>query len=235
MANKDFTLEGGIAVTIYKRKSSRNLRLSIAPTGQVKVSIPTWAPYSMGLDFAAARKDWILGQQKAPNLLTHGQAVGKAHHLEFKPHPAAAKASGRVNGSLIAVTYPNHLSADSREVQTAATEASVRALRVQAEQLLPQRLAALARLHDFEYRTVGVKRLKSRWGSCDQQKNIVLNLFLMQLPWELIDYVLLHELTHTVVLRHGADFWEAMTAILPDVKAVRKRLRQHQPVLNNIV
>jgi predicted metal-dependent hydrolase len=71
--------------------------------------------------------------------------------------------------------------------------------------------------------------MKSRWGSCDQHRNIVLNLFLIQLPWEQIDYVLLHELTHTEVLRHGPDFWRAMERVLSDVKQLRKAVRSAQP------
>src|SRR5262249_22487168 len=127
---------------------------------------------------------------------------------------------------------PLTLTASDVEVQRIAEAASIRALRRQAEQLLPQRLAGLATKHGFRYRSVAVKRLKSRWGSCDQHKNIVLNLFLMQLPWECIDYVLIHELVHTEVLRHGPDFWAAMARELPDVKRLRKQMRQYQPVLH---
>ena len=78
---------------------------------------------------------------------------------------------------------------------------------------------------------MAVKRLKSRWGSCDQHTNIILNIFLMQLPWECIDYVLLHELTHTNVLHHGPDFWLAMTQVLPNVTQLRKAMRDYQPIL----
>jgi len=49
--------------------------------------------------------------------------------------------------------------------------------------LLPQRLQAFATQTGFSYRSVSVKQLKSRWGSCNTEKEITLNLFLMQLPW----------------------------------------------------
>ncbi|MGH7192412.1 MAG: M48 metallopeptidase family protein, partial [Candidatus Saccharimonadales bacterium] len=101
-----------------------------------------------------------------------------------------------------------------------------------AERLLPQRLAAVAEAHGFDYGGVHIKRLKSRWGSCDQDGMIVLNLFLMQLPWEYIDYVLLHELMHTRIMRHGPDFWQAMAELQPDVKALRGRLREYRPALD---
>lgn len=232
MANKQFLLDNGQAVTVYKRRSSRNLRLSVNAHGQVKVTIPAWAPYRAGVDFARSKQDWITTQRPIQNLLTDGQAVGKAHHLYFENSSDISVVSTRLKASSVLVRYPPNLQIHDIEVQLAAQEACVRALRRQAENLLPQRIETLARQFGFEYGSIRVKRLKGCWGSCDQDKNIVLNLYLMQLPWPLIDYVLLHELTHTTVLRHGPAFWQAMERVLPDIKTVRKQIRRYQPVLN---
>lgn len=234
MPGKVFMLDDDLEVTVYKRRTSRNLRLSISPTGEVRVSIPAWAPYRAGLDFAKSRQVWIREQHTPAKPLIDGQSVGKAHHLQFLEKASSRKASSRVYDTAIVISYPLGNRPTDPEVQRLAREASVRALRAQAERLLPQRLASLAETHGFTYSSVSVKRLKSRWGSCDQQANIVLNLFLMQLPWEMIDYVLIHELTHTNVLRHGPDFWQAMRTVLPDVAALKKTMRQYQPVLNSI-
>lgn len=230
MAGKQFLLKGRIPVTVLKRRGNRNLRLTISPRGQVRVSIPAWAPYKTGLEFAASRYDWIVSQQKPPTILADGQPVGKAHHLSLVA--GGTKISTRVTGSIVLVQYPPQLTSDSQEVQTAAYEASVRALRRQAQKLLPQRLQALADRYGFEYAKVSIKRMRSRWGSCDSRRNIALNLFLMQLPWELIDYVLIHELVHTVVLKHGPEFWLAMEAVMPDAKMRRKSLHAFHPVLD---
>ncbi len=231
MAHKQFILDANLPVTIYKRKSNRNLRLSLTPTGQVRVTIPTWAPYSAGLQFAKSRYDWIIAQRQEPGLLLDGQAIGKAHRLRLQAAPHAPKPSSRLAPGEVIVRYPVSMTVVSPEVQQVARTASIRALRAQAERLLPQRLASLAAIHGFTYRSVTIKQLKSRWGSCDQQQNIVLNLYLMQLSWEHIDYVLLHELTHTKILRHGPAFWAAMESVLPHSKSLRKALHQHQPIL----
>lgn len=220
-----------VPVNIYKRRGSRSLRLSISADGEVRVSIPAWAPYSSGLQFARSKYDWILAQRRPDQALQDGQAIGKAHHLRFVAKIGISKPTGRVVPGTVLVSYPADLTITDPTVQQAARSGSIRALRAQAEQLLPQRLTELAETHGFRYNSVGVKQLKSRWGSCDQDKNIVLNLFLMQLPWEYIDYVLLHELTHTKIMRHGPDFWEAMTRLRPDAKTLRKRLQEHRPVL----
>lgn len=231
MAYKQFALDESTPVTIYKRRNSRNLRLSVASNGDIRVSIPLWAPYRTGLEFARARRAWIADQRQPQALLSDGQAVGKAHRLQLVADPAKTKLSSRIKGGAIVISYPSVLSASDLAVQDMARTAAIRALRKQAEQLLPQRLATLAQQHNFAYKSVSIKQLKGRWGSCDQQHNIVLNLYLMQLPWELIDYVLMHELNHTRILKHGPEFWGSLTDVLPDTKALRARMRDYYPVL----
>jgi hypothetical protein len=53
----------------------------------------------------------------------------------------------------------------------------------------------------------------------------------MQLPWHLIDYVLVHELTHTKVMRHGTPFWNELERHIPGAKQFRKEINQYQPIL----
>lgn len=234
MAFKQFALDDALNIKVYKRRGSRNIRLSIASTGEVRVSIPTWAPYASGLQFARSRQAWILEQRQDVAPLTDGQLVGKAHHLRFTTDSRDKKPTSRITAGEIIVRYPAELNSDDVAVQAVAQKACIRALRQQAQQLLPQRLTTLAARHGFSYNSVAIKQLKSRWGSCDTQKHIVLNLFLMQLPWECIDYVLVHELVHTKVLHHGADFWSTMEANLPNTKALRKQIKSYQPVMNGL-
>jgi predicted metal-dependent hydrolase len=235
MAFKEYSLnEDGkppIILNVYKRAGAKSLRLSLTSTGTIRVTIPTWTPYLAGVQFAKSRLGWIREHQIPVNVLQPGQPVGKAHHLRFSPQATSQRISSRVLAGEIIIGYPRALSTDDKAVQQAARAACIRALRRQAEQLLPQRLAILATTHDFQYRSVGVKQLKSRWGSCDQSQNIVLNLFLMQLPWQHIDYVLIHELVHTQVLHHGPEFWKVFERALPNAKLMRKQMRDYQPVL----
>jgi predicted metal-dependent hydrolase len=233
MAFKRFALPDGTPVTVYKRKSSRSLRLTITPEGDAKVSIPRWAAYAAGVKFANSRLEWIKANRRLPASLKDGQRIGKAHRLRLSCRPDARKVTSRTGRTEIIVTYPPAMDATEPIVQETAHRAALRALRAEAETLLPQRLDALAARHGFTYNRVSIKRMKSRWGSCDRERNIVLNLFLMQLPWEQIDYVLLHELTHTEVLRHGPDFWQAMERVLPDVKQLREVVRAARPLVHD--
>ena len=226
-----FQLDDDLIITVSKRRNNRNLKLSMTPAGKVRVTVPSWAPYSAGLAFAQSKIGWIKQNRSVPDLLIDGQQIGKANRLNFVIDPRSVKPSSRINGSIITVKYPSNSVPSSEEVQKLAKKASIRALRHQAESLLPQRLATLALKFNYTYKSVQVRQLKGRWGSCDQDKVITLNLFLMQLPWDHIDYVLLHELAHTRILKHGPDFWQEMSKTLSNPKNYRKQLHGHQPVL----
>ena len=99
--------------------------------------------------------------------------------------------------------------------------------REDARKILNQRLAELATEHDFEYAKVSIRKQKTRWGSCSSQNNISLNQSLLHLPDDLIDYVLLHELTHTRVKDHSPSFWDELETICPDAKEKRRLLKTH--------
>jgi hypothetical protein len=76
-----------------------------------------------------------------------------------------------------------------------------------------------------------VKNQKTRWGSCSDKNNINLNINLVRLPDELIDYVILHELVHTRIKNHSHQFWEEMNKVVEDPKSLDKKLRQYTPSL----
>jgi predicted metal-dependent hydrolase len=231
---KAFDISGVGNVTIYKRKSNRSIRLTVDADGDVRVTMPVWVPYHAGVAFASSRRAWILAQglqQDTAALLRHGQKVGKAHHVLFRLNPAVKGIKTNVRRTEIMVTYGTDHTVGTNEVQAAARAACIRALRSEATVLLGQRLRQLAIRHDLSYSSWTTKRLKTRWGSCDQRTNIVLNLYLVQLPWECIDYVILHELAHTKVLHHGPDFWYVLEGLLPNARQLRKTMKAYKPTL----
>lgn len=221
-------------VKLYKRRGSHSIRLSVAHDGTVRVSLPHYVPYQAGLQFVRTKQQWITRErQRSQQLLRHGDKIGKAHHLEIVPSATNTKVSARTVGSIISIKYPMDTTPASPQVQAAARRASLRALKQEAESLLPQRLAQLAKAGSFEYRKLSFKQLKSRWGSCNQRQEITLNIYLMQMPWELIDYVLYHELTHTKVLHHGLNFWLELERHVPNAKRLRKTIRDYHPVISS--
>jgi predicted metal-dependent hydrolase len=233
MPYKVFEVNGLGKIKIYKRKTNRSLRLSVTPDGEVHLTMPLWTPYRLGLAFSQSKRGWISEQlsKQATQLLSDGLKIGKSHHLAFHQDDAASVPRTIIRGTEIIVSYGLSQTSTDSTVQRAAQTACLRALRLQSKALLVQRLQQLALTHGLVYNHVTFKRLKGRWGSCDQHNNIVLNLYLVQLPWELIDYVILHELLHTKVLHHGATFWEELEKIEPKAKQWRKDIKLYRPTL----
>jgi predicted metal-dependent hydrolase len=83
-------------------------------------------------------------------------------------------------------------------------------LRHQAQLFLPGELERLAKEHGFVYKEVKIRKSRTRWGSCSSKGTISLSIYLMLLPPHLIEYVLLHELCHTIEMNHSPAFWALM-------------------------
>lgn len=230
MAYKNFQLDGIGQVTVYKRRNSRNIRLSVSHGGIIKVSLPPWLPYRIGTNYAASKRSWLVAQlAKQPTIqFANGMLVGKTRHLRMVSDDRV-RTQTRVTTDEVVVTYSNRLEENSDAVQQAAAKACRRALKDEAEKSIPQKLEDLARQHGLKFKALQIRHLKSRWGSCDQSKRIKISYFIVGLPDELIDYVLLHELAHTRHLNHGADFWHLMTELDPTIKIHRKQLREFSP------
>ena len=232
MPYKEFDVNGIGKVKVYKRRGTRSLRLTVVADGTVRVTMPIWAPYQAGVAFIASRRAWIQAHHsQSATLLVHGQQIGKVHRLVFQPDPLVDTVRTSVRRAEVIISHSPRTLTSDEVVQAAAQAACWRALKLQSKQLLGRRLEQLALAHNFTYKSLSIKRMKSRWGSCDQHGNIVLNLFLVQLPWEFIDYVILHELTHTKALHHGPDFWQLLESHLPDARDQRRKMKIYRPSL----
>lgn len=230
MPSKKFNLPEIGEITVVKRRGNRHIRLSFDASGNVRISLPPHAPYHTGLAFAKSKRAWIIKHRPlAPEALVSGQIIANNYLLVFNASASAKRASATVKASKIVVTHPSALAIASAEAQKAANRGIKKALKLEAEKVLPNRLAELAKIHGYSYNSVKIKPLKRRWGSCDNNANITLNLYLVQLAPELIDYVLIHELVHTKNPHHQASFWQAMDSHLPDVNQLKKRARSAQP------
>lgn len=231
MAFKTFELNDIGSVTIYKRRGAKAIKLSITHDNKVRVTVPLWAPYKVGLEFARSKSQWIVRQQPAKILLEPNSHIGKAHRLAFYCEPERTKFATRTTGGEVKVIMPEKCDWQDDDAQEAARKACKRALKSQAESLLPKRLQMLAEANGFSYRSVSTKHMKGRWGSCSQHQDIILNTYLMQLPWELIDYVILHELVHTKIMAHGERFWHELGLYIKDLASVRKQMRAQRPIV----
>ncbi len=94
-----------------------------------------------------------------------------------------------------------------------------------AKQRLVPWLGVVAEEHGFQVGKVSIRCQKTRWGSRSERGTINLNAQLLFVPPQLVRYVFLHELCHSVYLDHSAGFWELLAQHEPQTHRLRKELR----------
>ncbi|MGC8820969.1 MAG: M48 family metallopeptidase [Fervidobacterium sp.] len=101
-----------------------------------------------------------------------------------------------------------------------------------AENYLTKRTKELSFQTGLKFNKVLVKEVKTRWGSCSSKGTISLNWLLIMAPRKVIDYVIIHELAHTVHMNHSKKFWELVEKLFPEWKVCRYWLRKNGHTLN---
>ena len=89
------------------------------------------------------------------------------------------------------------------------------------------RLSYFSDKHKLKVNQVRVKEQKTLWGSCSSKNNINLNYLLIMAPMKVIDYVIVHELVHTIHKNHSSKFWQKVETIIPNYKDARKWLKEN--------
>ncbi|MDP1558882.1 MAG: SprT family zinc-dependent metalloprotease [Nitrosomonas sp.] len=96
----------------------------------------------------------------------------------------------------------------------------------QAFSCFTERVTFYANKLNVELPSLRLSRAKTRWGSCNTRGVIHLNWRLIQMPLNLVDYVVAHELSHLIEMNHSPAFWQLVGRIYPDYLAARKELKK---------
>lgn len=116
---------------------------------------------------------------------------------------------------------------ESLQEEGAFTKQEVERLRKLAKKVIPEKVAYYARLMGVTYGRISIRMQKTRWGSCSREGNRSFNCLLMMAPPEVLDYVVIHELSHRLEMNHSARFWTQVEKVLPDYRGPRKWLKEH--------
>jgi len=206
--------------------------MKIDHSGSPIVVIPRYVPYIVAEKFARANVSWLKKHMSQSQLryIDSGARIGQRHTVRFERN--CTKLGSTVKSDIIHVRVPLGLTLNDPKVQAEARKASIRALKKEANEVLPSMIHALAQQYGYKYSAVRVKTMRSRWGSCSSNGDIALSIWLMQVPDELKRYVLCHELAHLNHPHHKSSFWSAVEVMVPNYKTVRDGLKQFNPDLN---
>lgn len=235
MPEKIIIIEGIGDVLFKHSHRTRHLSISIRPFAGARVSIPVGMGYESAVRFVTERKLWInkhlTKMKEFENMQTQfdeNSSYSTKHHKLILRKAGRESISVRLSKGKINVVYPTELSPKSSELQSAVRRGIERALKIEAKEFLPNRVKALAERYDFKFNKLALKNIKSRWGSCSRKNNINLSIHLMRLPDHLINYVILHELVHTVHHNHSLNFWRLLDKVTGSAKGLDKELKKYR-------
>ena len=218
-------------------KSKRAKRIGIRINGNtVRVAVPRFSPIKEAIAFVELKKDWIISRldkienQNKESIIKPDEVITtKFHRISFIPEERS-DVEMIISSPEVSVYYPSYLDNNDPRLQKALKVMIAEVFRKEAKQYLPVRLKELAQKHGFKYNQLRIKNIKSRWGSCSSLGNINLSLHLMNLPYHLIDLVILHELCHLKYPNHGNDFHSLLEKLCPNVTKYEKEMKQQKMI-----
>lgn len=211
------------------------VRLKLNQAGELEATLPPRAPLRAVnhlLDDARDEIRKLLNKHAEKAVTTryqNGQFIGHSHRLEIVMDAMGTTPTRSIKNQLLKVVLPRGADPQSVKTQEFIRAGVKKALDKEARSYLPRRLHYLADTYGLSFESIRYGNQKGRWGSCSSQGTISLNVGLMALPLELIDYVLVHELCHTRHMNHSAEFWQLVEECLPDFRERRKALKSHHP------
>lgn len=220
-------------ITIRRSARSTQVRVRVTPDGTLRASLPLHAPISLVKRLLKTSRDElkkIMAQSQPEYQYKNGMQIGKSHTLIVQPSDCQTPKITR-HGQQIIIRLPEYIQLNDPGIARKIRDTVIAALRVEAKSYLPKRLSFLASKYNFVYARTRFSHASGRWGSCSSTGTISLNIALMKLPFELIDYVIIHELSHTRQMNHGPIFWALVASADPDYKVHRHALKLQSPTI----
>ena len=221
-------------VTFRKNKRSKNVSIALRPMKGIVVNLPYFFSYRFAVNIVEKKRTWIINHlpkiEKIENkatTFTENTLFNTRYRKLLIDKNKSDSIKTIITPDSIIVKYPENIDVKNPNIQEIIRTVIIKTLRSEAKEYLPEKTQQLSEKHNFKFNKVFIKNNKTLWGSCSAVNNINLNLHLLRLPDHLADYVIIHELCHTVEKNHGERFWKLMDTILGDAKKLSKELRNY--------
>ena len=218
-AHRTVTLGGRVYdIVIARHRRARRYVLRLAEPWRLRLTVPRGASIAGGLRFAERQAGWVDREERRRREGAEPWRDGT--RIWFRGEFVALGVAGRqvrLGAGQIEVLVGN---LDVRP----AVEAHMTAL---AAAELPPRGRELAARHELAIAGIQVRNQRSRWGACSPRRFITLNWRLIQMPPQVSDYVMLHELMHLRQPNHSRRFWREVDRVCPEWRDAERWLRRH--------
>lgn len=212
-----------VRILFVRRAGARQFRLTLRSRGEARCTLPPQTSLPAAQQFVHWSRDWLARKVAAlpePSPEPPPLGPGDEYWIDGRPvritsEPAAA---GIRLGEWVVPDVPS--APDLRPTLEGA-------LRRKAAQELRERTAELAGRLGLRVPRISIRHQRSRWGSCSTRGTVSLNWRLIQLPPEVRNYVILHEVLHLRHPGHTPRFWAEVRRVCPGWAASEAWLRQN--------
>jgi len=238
-ASREVRLGDAVVAYAFTRAKRRTIGFVVGPDG-LAVRAPRWTTLSE-VDAALQEKSaWILRklhETRERHTRQHSARIDWCDGVTFP-----------LLGCFIQVVLDpgHHFAAQGASLEDTTPESVPRLLRVAlphsaapeqirdavqawlmryAKQLFTQRLDHFAPQLQVQWKRLSLSNAGTRWGSARIDGSIRLNWRLVHFSQAVIDYVVVHELSHLRVMDHSPRFWDTVRNVVPDYASLRGQLK----------
>ena len=214
--------DNGPRIEFVRVRRARRYILRVRPDGTFRVTVPRGGSRREAKEFLSRHRGWAekerrrVTTEQGPRAWRHGCSLTLRGVREY--------ISTERTGNVMAVTYGQRRIEVTPDVEDLRPSIE-RDLRTLARAELVPRLHELAARHGLTVSRVTIRNQTARWGSCSRSGTIALNFRLIQMPPDVCNYVLIHELMHLKQHNHSRRYWRLVEAVCPDYRAAERWLR----------
>ncbi|MER6076982.1 SprT family zinc-dependent metalloprotease [Streptomyces sp. NPDC001833] len=215
---------GNLEIDVVVVPERGGVRLTVERDARITATVPAGLDNTLLVDAVKGRRRWIYDKLEArredaalrpvKQFVTGEGFLYLGRNYRLKLVDDAPQPVGLVQGRLIL----------RRDSLTRAQDELISWYRTRGHAWLPRRVEPWAERMNAPLQGVAVRRLGYRWGSCNRDGGVNIHWATMQLPANLVDYVLVHELAHLHKRDHSVEFWSLVSRAMPDYKTRRARL-----------
>jgi len=176
----------------------------------------------------AKKARWIIKKLEIVESLTQSdivtgsriQYLGRKYYTQIILDDNAKKSMIHFNESKFLITIPSK----AIDIQSEIHAALDIFFRQRAKEKITPRVSKWSKHTGLSYNQLKFQKLEKRWGSCTNTDNILINYLAIKLPFTLIDYLIVHELCHTIEKNHSKKFFSILSKHLPNWKRLDEKI-----------
>ena len=204
------------------RSKRKTVEIKVDIDGNIIVRAPLNVSNKYIDDFVMSKEDWIIAakqkmKDKKDSLSNYDFSYVRFLGKEYRADEGDVKAVA-FNGKKF--IFPRAKSIDEKRKLISSW------YKKQARRIFEQRLQVLTEATGTKYEKLRLSGARTRWGSCTDKGVISLSWKLIMAEGKAIDYVILHELAHTIEMNHSQDFWNIVEGWLPNYKSIKDYLNE---------